>query len=106
MVRTCTPAEVEAALEAHPEVAEAGVAGVSDAVWGQRVVAAVVLRQGGGVSAEAMLAFCRERVSGFKVPKQVVFLAELPRTASGKLLRRELRRLFGAANEESVSGRE
>ena len=88
------PAEVEAALLAHPAVAEAGVVGLPDERWGARVAAAVVLRAGTAVDAETLRAHCRERIAAFKVPAEVHVVATLPRTASGKLRRGELRRLW------------
>jgi O-succinylbenzoic acid--CoA ligase len=85
------PAEVEATLLAHPAVAEAGVIGLPDPHWGRRVAAAVVLRPSASVSAEELVDFCRQRLAGFKVPRLIQFRDRLPRTAAGKLLRRELR---------------
>jgi o-succinylbenzoate---CoA ligase len=85
------PAEVEAALLAHPAVEEAGVIGTQDAQWGRRVTGVVVRRAGGTVSAEELIAFCRQRLAGYKVPRAIEFRAALPRNAAGKLLRRELR---------------
>jgi O-succinylbenzoic acid--CoA ligase len=86
------PAEVEAALEAHPEVLEAAVLGRADSEWGEAVGAIVVLRPGASVDVETLRAHCAERLASFKVPKQFTLSVErLPRTASGKLLRRELR---------------
>ena len=84
------PAEVEAVLRVHPAVAEACVVGVPDAEWGQRVAAAVQLRPGAALEESALLAFCRERLAGYKVPRQVRFVAELPQTASGKIERRRV----------------
>jgi O-succinylbenzoic acid--CoA ligase len=85
------PAEVEAALLAHPAVAEAVVVGVADLEWGQRVVAVVRLAPGVAASATELRAWCRERLAGYKVPKEIRFAAELPRNATGKLLRRAVR---------------
>jgi O-succinylbenzoic acid--CoA ligase len=90
------PAEVEAALLAHPAVLEAGVFGEPDPEWGQRVCAAVVLRAGVPASVEALGAFVAERLARFKVPRSIRVLASLPRTASGKLQRHALARRGGA----------
>jgi O-succinylbenzoic acid--CoA ligase len=93
------PAEVESALLAHENVAEAGVIGLPDAQWGQRVVAIVRLYSGGWSHdiAEAIRAHCRARLAGYKVPSQVIGTSEpLPRTASGKLRREELRSRFAS----------
>jgi O-succinylbenzoic acid--CoA ligase len=84
------PAEVEAALLAHPSVEDAGVFGVPDGDWGRSVAAVVVLRAGAWASADELIAFCRQRVAGYKVPRRIVFQEELPRNASGKLMRRHL----------------
>jgi O-succinylbenzoic acid--CoA ligase len=88
------PAEVEAALLAHPDVVEAGVFGVPDGRWGQVPVAALVLHEGCRPDEEALLAFLRQRLAGYKVPARVVFTEALPRNAAGKLLRSELRQRF------------
>jgi O-succinylbenzoic acid--CoA ligase len=85
------PAEVEAALLAHPAVAEAGVIGAPDTQWGRRVTGVVVLRPGEMTTADELIAFCRQHLAGYKVPRQIEFRAVLPRNAAGKLLRRELR---------------
>ena len=85
------PAEVEAALLAHPAVAEAGVFGRPDGEWGEAVVAKVVLVDGLAAGPDELRAFCAARLAAFKVPKSVEVIDSLPRTESGKLLRRELR---------------
>jgi len=84
------PAEVEAALLAHPLVADAGVVGVPDAEWGRCVAAIVALKPGASVSADELIAFCRQRLAGYKVPRLVQFRPSLPRNTAGKLLRRSL----------------
>jgi O-succinylbenzoic acid--CoA ligase len=85
------PAEVEAVLEAHPQVLEAAVLGRSDPQWGEAVTAIVVAREQGTVDAEELRAHCARVLAPYKVPKRVVLSSEpLPRTRSGKLLRREL----------------
>ncbi|MFI7612456.1 acyl-CoA synthetase [Nonomuraea terrae] len=83
--------EVEEAIYQHPGVAEAAVFGLPDDRWIEAVTAAVVPRQGAEVTAEELSAFLRERLAAFKVPKRVVFVPELPKNASGKVLKRELR---------------
>ncbi len=85
------PAELEAALLAHPAVAEAGVFGAADATWGQVPVAAVVLRPGTTAGEDELLAHCRGLLARYKVPRRVEFRAALPRTASGKIQRHLLR---------------
>ncbi len=86
------PAEVEAVLEAHPQVLEAAVLGRPDPEWGEAVSALVVARPGATLDLEELRAHCAAALAPFKVPKHLTLLAEpLPRTRSGKLLRRELR---------------
>jgi len=86
------PAEVEAVLLAHPAVGEAAVYGAPDPEWGRRVQAAVVLRAGAVVDGAALQQWCRTRLAGFKVPRAIEQVAELPRTASGKIRRHVLAR--------------
>lgn len=86
------PAQIEEVLLSHPLVLEAGVVGKSDETWGQVPVAFVV--KAGQVTEEEMIHFCEEKLAKYKVPKAVYFLHELPRNASKKLLRRELRQLL------------
>jgi o-succinylbenzoate---CoA ligase len=85
------PAEVEAVLEAHPDVLEAAVLGRADPRWGEAVTAIVVTRPGAVLAGEALRAHCARGLAAHKVPKRVSFAHEpLPRTRSGKLLRKEL----------------
>ncbi|MFF9215271.1 acyl-CoA synthetase [Streptomyces viridosporus] len=85
--------QVEDALYTHPAVAEAAVIGLPDERWVEAVTAVVVPR--GEVTEAELIAHARERLSGFKAPKRVLFTDELPRNASGKILKRELRDRFG-----------
>ena len=91
------PAEVEAVLRQHPAVAEVVVLGLPDPEWGQRAAAVISTRAGQSVSAEAISAFAREQLAGYKVPRRIAFVEALPRTASGKVRRREARRVFDDA---------
>jgi o-succinylbenzoate---CoA ligase len=84
------PEEVESVLLQHPGVADAGVGASEDPEWQQAVVASVVVSDGGNVTEAELREFCRERLAGYKVPKAITFVSELPRNAQGKLLRRQL----------------
>ncbi|MEW9550776.1 acyl-CoA synthetase [Nonomuraea sp. NPDC050783] len=83
--------EVEEAIYQHPAVAEAAVFGVPDERWIEAVTAAVVLREGAALTEEELIGFLRARLAPFKTPKRVTFVAALPKNASGKVLKRELR---------------
>jgi O-succinylbenzoic acid--CoA ligase len=88
--KNVSPAEVEDVLVGHPRVADAGVGGREDPEWQEAVVAHVVIADGDGPSAEELRAFCRERLAPHKVPKDFVFVDQLPRNEQGKLLRDRL----------------
>jgi len=85
------PREVEDVLYQHESVREAAVVGVPDAYRGETVKAFVSLRPGKTATAEELISFCRSQMAAYKYPRQIEFLDELPKTVSGKLLRRELR---------------
>jgi O-succinylbenzoic acid--CoA ligase len=85
-----SPEEVEVVLLEHPDVVDAAVTSREDAEWQQAVVALVVAREGADPDEDALRAFCRERLAGYKVPKQIARVRELPRNAQGKLRRGEL----------------
>ena len=86
--------EVEEALYLHPSVAEAAVVGLPDPVWGENVTAVVVLRPETTATEAEIIATARDRLAGYKKPKRVIFLDELPKTVSGKIIKRELRDRF------------
>jgi len=85
------PSEVEEVLLRHPEVAEAAVVGRDDPEWQQAVTAVVVLREGAAAGPEDLRRHCAAQLAGYKVPKRIELAAALPRTPSGKLMRRALR---------------
>ncbi len=85
------PRDVEDVLYAHDAVREAAVVGVPDEYRGETVKAFVSLKPGQSVTEETLIAFCKERMAAYKYPRQIAFVQELPKTASGKILRRELR---------------
>jgi len=96
------PAEVEAVLHAHPAVMDAAVIGVPDDQWGESVKAVVQLRPGMKVTAAELIAFCDERLAGYKKPRSIDFVDELPRDAAGKLLKRKVREPYWAGTSRRV----
>jgi fatty-acyl-CoA synthase len=88
------PFEVEKVLYEHPAVLEAAVVGVKDKTWGEAVTAAVALKQGTQASEDELVTFVRERIAGYKTPKRVIFMDSIPKTAIGKILRREVREML------------
>jgi long-chain acyl-CoA synthetase len=98
------PAEIENCLVAHDAVIECGAFAVPDPKWGEAVNVAVVLREGDSTTPEELLAFAKQNLARFKVPKAVHVLAELPKTAVGKILRRELRAPYWEGENRNVHG--
>lgn len=96
------PVEVENALHEHPGVRDCAVIAVPDARWGEAVKAIVVREPGATVGAPELIAFARERIAGYKVPKSVDFVDALPRNPSGKILKRELRRRYWPLGERKI----
>jgi acyl-CoA synthetase (AMP-forming)/AMP-acid ligase II len=96
------PAEVENAILGCPGVADAAVIGIPDERWGEAVKAIVVPHPDGPPDPEAVIAWARQRIAGYKAPKSVDFVDVLPRNASGKVLRRELRQPYWAGRSRNV----
>jgi acyl-CoA synthetase (AMP-forming)/AMP-acid ligase II len=97
------PAEIEAALEAHPDIYEAAVFGIPSEEWGEAVHTVVVRRPGADLGTEEVCEFARQHLAGYKVPRSVSFTEELPRTGSGKILKRQLREPWWAGHSSRVS---
>ena len=96
------PAEIEAALEQHPEIYDVAVFGIPSDEWGEAVHATVVRAPGSSLTGEEIAAFAREHLASYKVPRSVDFTDELPRTGSGKLLKRQLRAPYWAGRTAQV----
>jgi fatty-acyl-CoA synthase/long-chain acyl-CoA synthetase len=88
------PAEIEAALERHPAVQEVAVFGIPSDEWGESVHAVVVARPGVTIAADDLASFARQHLAAYKVPRSVTFADDLPKTGSGKILKRALREPF------------
>lgn len=97
------PTEIENALFEHEAVADAAVIGIPNEQWGESVLAFLVLKEGQTVDAEEMIEFCRPRLAGYKIPRRIEFLDQIPRNASGKILKKDLREPFWAGVERRVS---
>ena len=88
------PAEIEAALEAHPDIYEAAVFGIPSEEWGETVHAIIVGRPGSGIDEAAVDEHARAHLASYKIPRSYGWLDELPKTGSGKILKRDLRAPF------------
>ncbi|MHB8067672.1 MAG: acyl-CoA synthetase [Desulfobaccales bacterium] len=89
--------EIEEVLLTHPDISEVAVVGVADPVWGECVVAALVLRAGAGLDTKSLRAWGKERLATYKVPQEAVILQELPRNAMGKVSKPDLKKIIQAA---------
>jgi long-chain acyl-CoA synthetase len=90
------PIEVEEVLSQHPGVSDVAVIGVPDERWGETVMALVVRAPASTVDADELVAFARERLAGYKLPRSVEFVDEVPRSPAGKVLKRDLRARYAS----------
>jgi long-chain acyl-CoA synthetase len=96
------PAEIEDVLHRHPKIQDVAVFGVPDEDWGERVHAAVEPRAGQTLTSPEVIDFARERLAGYKVPREVSFHADFPRDGAGKLVKRLLREPYWAGRASRV----
>jgi acyl-CoA synthetase (AMP-forming)/AMP-acid ligase II len=96
------PGEVEQVLYEHPAVMEACVFGIPDEKWGESVTAAVAPKSGMKVTEDELIAHCRQRLARYKSPQKIVFFDSLPKSAMGKILRRELRIPYWKGRERAI----
>jgi fatty-acyl-CoA synthase len=96
------PREIEEVLFAHDAVADAAVIGIPDEKWGEAVLAFIVRAAGADVSAEELLEYCRGQLAGYKQPRGIEFLDELPRNPSGKVLKKDLREPYWKDHDRRV----
>lgn len=97
------PVEVENVVSAHPDVLEVAVIGVPDPKWGEAVKAIVALRAGAQPSEAKIIEFCLGKIAGFKTPKSIDFVATLPRTSSGKVIKTELRKPYWGGRQRAIN---
>lgn len=95
--------EVEKVLSAHPAVYEAAVVPIPDAKWGEVPKALIVLRPGSHATEDEIVAFCRAHLSHYKCPRSVEFVGSFPKTGTGKILKRELKKKYWTAQKSAVS---
>ena len=89
------PLEVEEIIREHPKVDDVSVIGIPDPQWGSSIRAVVVLKDGATAAAEEIIDFCRGQMAGYKMPRSVVFVNEIPRSPVGKMLRQQVKALYG-----------
>src|SRR4029079_15361765 len=91
------PAEIEAVIDHHPAVAASAVLGLTDERWGETPIAVVIQRAGTAVTEEEIIAFCKDKLPRYKIPRQVFFVDEFPLSAAGRVVKRLLRERIAAS---------
>jgi long-chain acyl-CoA synthetase len=97
------PAEIEEVIRKHPDVVDTAVVGVPDDIWGEAVKAFVVLRPDANVRPAEIIRMTRSKLADFKAPKSVEFVTQLPRNASGKLLKNKLREPYWQGRSRRIN---
>jgi acyl-CoA synthetase (AMP-forming)/AMP-acid ligase II len=97
------PKEVENVLYSHPAINEAAVLGVPDDHWGESVKALIILHEGEVLTEAEVIAYCKQHLAGYKKPRSVEFVDDLPRNASGKVLKKVLREKYWQGRERTIA---
>jgi len=95
--------EIENTIAKHPAVSLAAVVAKPDEKWGETVMGFVILAEDASISEDEIIAYSREKIAGFKCPKTIKFINEIPRNPTGKVLRRELREPYWKGKERNIS---
>jgi fatty-acyl-CoA synthase len=95
--------EIENCINAHPAIEQSVVVGIPDETWGESVHAEVILKKSASLSAPALIEHCKKRLSRYKAPKSVSFVENLPLSAVGKLLRREVRKKYWNQKKRGIN---
>ena len=96
------PGEVEQVIWTHPSVQDCAVIGIPDEKWGEAVTAVIELKPGASLDSDAIIALCKAKLGSVKAPKSVIFVDNLPRSAVGKVLKRDLRARFWHGRERAI----
>jgi acyl-CoA synthetase (AMP-forming)/AMP-acid ligase II len=88
------PREVEEIMYAHPAISECAVFGIPHPKWVEAVHAVVALKSGATTTPEDLMSFCKERIAGYKAPKSIEIVAEIPKSATGKILKKEMKKKY------------